>query len=407
MTAEARFAQTPPAQDARPRPALAAAHVIASVSDMGAGPSYSVTALAAAQARAGADVRLLTVKGWRDSGEAPRAAASVPTVSYDWDYRGVPGLSSACVSGGLRRGLFDAARDEGILHAHGLWLAPNLYPAWAVKHGRAKLVVSPRGMLGAEALEYSSKAKAVLWAVFQRRALAAAGCLHATSEDERVAIRAAGLSGPVATIPNGIDLPPPWPANAEPSSTVLALGRIHPKKGLDQLIRAWAAVEARHPLWRLRIVGPAELGHDLELKALAASLGLQRVVIEGPAFGDAKAAAYRDAALFVLSTRNENFAMTVAEALAHGVPVISTKGAPWAGLETERCGWWVDGDPEAIAAALNSALTTPSAARRAMGQRGRAWMERDFGWSRVAADMLDVYRWLCQGGERPATVRLD
>ena len=133
---------------------------------------------------------------------------------------------------------------------------------------------------------------------------------------------------------------------------VLSLGRIHPKKGLDRLVRAWAKVEAAHPDWRLRIVGPAELGHDAELRALAASLNLSRVSIEPAIYGEEKYTAFREADIFVLPTLNENFAMTVAESLAAGTPVISTKGAPWAGLEVERCGWWIDHGIEPLAAAL-------------------------------------------------------
>jgi glycosyltransferase involved in cell wall biosynthesis len=261
-------------------------------------------------------------------------------------------------------------------------------------------------MLGAEAVAFSKLKKGAFWRLFQARALRDAACLHATSEAELGDIRAAGLTNPVAIIPNGVDLPPPAPADPGRPQTLLSLGRIHPKKGLDTLVRAWAAVEDAHPDWSLRIVGPAELGHDRELSALAVSLGLKRVSIEGPAFGEDRLAAYRDASLFVLPTRHENFANSVAEALAAGVPVISTKGAPWAGLQRELCGWWVDHGPEPLAAALGVALSLPRDTLTDMGMRGRAWMARDFSWEHVADEMLAVYAWLTQGAEQPSTVRL-
>ena len=179
----------------------------------------------------------------------------------------------------------------------------------------------------------------------------------------------------------------------------MSLGRIHPKKGLDRLVRAWAKVEAAHPEWRLRIVGPDELGHAGELAALAAELKTQRVSIEDSVAGDAKTAAYREADLFVLPTLNENFAITVAEALAAGTPVIATKGAPWRGLQSEGCGWWIDHGVEPLAAALANAMAMRREALQAMGAKGRAWMARDFSWDRVAHDMLDVYRWLALRGE--------
>jgi glycosyltransferase involved in cell wall biosynthesis len=263
-------------------------------------------------------------------------------------------------------------------------------------------------MLGEAALRISVWKKRFFWWLAQRSALAYADCIHATGISEYGEIRAAGLKNPVAIVPNGVDLPDLADVSRPHSDDrqVLALGRIHPKKGLDRLVRAWAQVERDFPAWSLRIVGPAEVGHDNELRSIANNLDVKRVSIEGPVYSEAKLAAYRCADLFVLPTLNENFGMTVAESLAAGTPVISTKGAPWPGLGTERCGWWIDHGVEALASVLKAAMATPREDLEAMGARGRAWMARDFGWDRIARDMLDVYRWLRGGGEPPPMVHL-
>src|SRR5262249_43146950 len=143
-----------------------------------------------------------------------------------------------------------------------------------------------------------------------------------------------------------------------------------------------------------------------ELAPPGVELKRQRVSIEGSVVGDAKTAAYREADLFVLPALNENFATTVAEALAAGTPVIATKGAPWHGLAREGCGWWIDHGVEPLQAVLANAMVMTREALEAMGAKGRAWMARDFSWDRVARDMLDVYRWLTLRGEPPETVRL-
>jgi glycosyltransferase involved in cell wall biosynthesis len=221
-------------------------------------------------------------------------------------------------------------------------------------------------------------------------------------------IRGFGLANPVAIIRNGIDLPEAAaPQSGAPAveRVVLSLGRIHPKKGLAGLVRAWSKVESRYPDWRLRIAGPPEFGHDNELRALAASLRLTRISIEGPIYGEAKTVAYQYADVFVLSTLNENFGLTVAEALAAGTPVISTKGAPWSGLEREGCGWWIEHGIESLAEALAHAMALPREALKAIGEKGRGWMARDFSWDCVARDMLGVYLWLARGGEPPPTIR--
>jgi glycosyltransferase involved in cell wall biosynthesis len=123
-------------------------------------------------------------------------------------------------------------------------------------------------------------------------------------------------------------------------------------------------------------------------------------------YGERKVEAYRGASLFVMTTLNENFGMTVAEALSLGVPVICTRGAPWAGLDAHGCGWWVDGEPEAVTAALRRAMRLPADDLRSMGASGRAWMSADFSWRRVAGEMSEVYEWLQRGGRAPDSVRV-
>jgi glycosyltransferase involved in cell wall biosynthesis len=114
-----------------------------------------------------------------------------------------------------------------------------------------------------------------------------------------------------------------------------------------------------------------------------------------------------EADLFVLPSLNENFGLTVAEALAAGTPVISTKGAPWSGLEIEGCGWWIDHGVAPLAAALAHAMALPREALKAKGDKGREWMMRDFCWDPIAHNMLDVYLWLARNAEPPSTVRFD
>jgi glycosyltransferase involved in cell wall biosynthesis len=263
-------------------------------------------------------------------------------------------------------------------------------------------------MLTPVALSFSHRKKALFRRLFQNRALAAASLYLATAESEYDDIRSFGLPQPVAVIPNGIDMPN---VSAEASQTggrsVLSLGRIHPKKGLDNLIRAWALIELTFPEWKLRIVGPDQVGHTAELTQLIQSLKLKNVFIEDAVFGEAKTELMASVDLFVLPSRSENFAMTVAESLALGVPVISTKGAPWAGLETHGCGWWVDHGPEPLAAALYSAMSRPLEGLRGMGLNGRAWMAQDYSWEKVARMTLEAYQWLLKGGEPPTFIHVE
>lgn len=269
-------------------------------------------------------------------------------------------------------------------------------------------MVSPRGMLGPEAMRFSALNKAVVWFLYQKRVLQAASCVHATSEQEYDEIRAHGFTNPIAVIPNGIDLPHDLHAKKENTGSeriLLSLGRIHPKKGLSRLIEAWARLEQRFPDWQLRIVGPDENAHRAELEKLIAERRLVRVTIHGPAFGTEKASEFYRSELFVLPSFNENFGLTAAEALAAGRPVVATKGTPWRGVVTNGCGWWVSSSVDGLAGALGDAMALSPERLGEMGARGRSWMARDYSWESVAREMLNVYSWLASGGVAPGTVR--
>ena len=385
---------------------LRSAHVVAQLDPPYGGTFYSVPRLCKALAAAGAETTLLSVAG-KEIGGCDSYHDGYRDCRFAWDYARIPILRGLRSSRALSSALHDAVLTADVIHSHGLWLMPNIIVGGAAAAGPTPHIVSPRGMLSPAALAFSRLKKQAFWALLQGPAVRRAACIHVTSEQEYQEIRDFGLANPVAIIPNGIDLPEvAGSQSAAPpvERVVLSLGRIHPKKGLDGLVRAWSKVESRYPDWRLRIAGPPQLGHDNELRALAASLRLTRISVEGPIYGEAKTAAYRDADVFVLSTLNENFGLTVAEALAAGTPVISTKGAPWSGLEREGCGWWIEHGIEPLAAAFAHAMALPREALKVMGDKGREWMARDFSWDSVACDMLGVYLWLARGAEPPPAI---
>jgi glycosyltransferase involved in cell wall biosynthesis len=218
---------------------------------------------------------------------------------------------------------------------------------------------------------------------------------------------------PIALIANGVACPAHVPdrssRDAATSRTMFYMSRIHPKKNLMALIDAWAPLAAMPAFdaWTLVIAGPDELGHSAELIAKAEAMGLhQRVLVEGPVPDAAKDAAFAAADVFVLPSFSENFGIVVAEALAQGVPAIVSDGAPWESLVSEQCGWFTGTDTASIGAAMASAMRLSPAERRAMGVRGHAHVQRDFGWDRIAAQTLAYYRWLLYGGAKPEFVNV-
>ena len=371
-------------------------HVVPHISEEASGPSYSVPRLCQALASLGEDVELSCLAA------ANRDLGNIRLdVHPQW-----PILRRFAVSPSLARSLAWKAERVDIIHNHSLWSMVNVAAGWTVPGKHAKLVTSPRGTLSAWALSNSKWIKRAIWPL-QMRALTRADLLHATSEVERHEIRARGFKAPIAVIPNGIDLPVLEKRRKDGFRTLLFLSRIHPTKGIDRLLHAWRELQVRQPEWRLIVVGRGEPGYEQELKGLAASLELERVVFAGPRYGASKSKTYFEADLFVLPTHSENFGMVVAEALAHGCPAVVSRGAPWAGLESESCGWWVDHDVPELIRSLDAAMSVPRAGLTAMGLNGRAWMQRDFSWETVARRMDTAYRWAVGRGELPAWVHLD
>jgi len=327
--------------------------------------------------------------------------------------RSVPRLARALADHGLDVALADAAAlpvADGavdVIHDHGMWLLSNHRSAALASKVRVPFVVSPRGMLEPWSLEHHRWRKTAAWSLYQRRDVERAAMLHATSALEATNLRRLGLRHPIATIPNGIDIPerPDDAPRAVASMprTALFLSRIHPKKGLLDLVRAWAS--ARPPGWRVVIAGPDEARHERDVRESVSAHGLDDVFsFVGNVVDAAKWHLYWSADLFVLPSHSENFGTVVLEALACEVPVITTKATPWESLETQRCGWCVDVGADALAAALSAATALSDETRAAMGRRGRAWVAREYAWASVASKMRASYEWLVQGGPQPECV---
>jgi len=322
-------------------------------------------------------------------------------------WQGVP-VTTAPVRGprsfGYAPQLLPALQGAGpdLVHQHGLWMYPSVAcRRWSAR-ARKPYIVSPRGMLEPWALRYHYWKKLPTWLLWERRHLDSAAILHATSEQEATNIRALGLRGPIAVIPNGVEVPdlPPPVNRAHEERRAVFLSRIHPKKGLLNLIEAWRQVRPHG--WSLLIAGPDESNHLSSVQAAARQAGLTPTVkFVGPVYGQQKLDLLNSADLFILPTFSENFGIVVAEALASAVPVITTKGAPWKCLETHGCGWWVDVGVPPLARALSEAIQCSQTELRQMGLRGRHLVAENFAWPRIARQIRTVYEWCLGGGPRP------
>jgi glycosyltransferase involved in cell wall biosynthesis len=300
---------------------------------------------------------------------------------------------------GLYRQLLHS--NPTLIHLHGLWNFTCVEVSRWSRVTRRPYIVSPHGMLEPWALRCSSwKKRCALW-LYTGPCLRRAACLRATSKLEAVSIRRAGFTNPIALIPNGVHCPSHLPRRCQAAKRhqALFLSRIHPKKGLLNLIHAWAAI--RPAQWQLSIAGPDEAGHLTEVKSLVHGLRLDNVQILPEAWDDAKTSLLFQSDLFVLPSYSENFGLVIAEALACGVPVITTRATPWQELLEHRCGWWIDLGVAPLIDALKAALATPLPVLRAMGSRGRALVQARYSWEPIGQRMFQTYQWMLDRRTKP------
>ncbi len=386
---------------------MKAVHLVSSVSRAGGGVSQAVRDLALAQADAGVGVGVVGLDDGPSGGDLEAWGRMRPRLVAT---RGPRAFGYAPEMG---RALEAEAPD--LAHSHGLWMYPSLACLRWARRARRPYLVTPHGMLDPWALAHSGAKKRLAGALFQDRHLAGAACLHSLCAAETKALRAYGLRNPVCEVPNGVGPAPegdpsraPWARIWDPGTPVLLfLGRLHPKKGLDPLLRAWARLPktGRVGSWRLAVAGWDQGGHAAELGALARELGLgERVLLTGPLFGQAKADAFKASAAFVLPSLSEGLPVAVLEAWSHGLPALLSAACnlpegfrAGAAAETPT-------DPAGLAAALEGFLGRPPAELAGMGRKALDLVEARFRWGRVARDLAEVYAWILGGGPRPGSL---
>ena len=364
-------------------------HVIPGLSRESGGPSRSVQGLVAGLNAAGIEMWLLSLV----KGDEP------------W----INGVTHF-INGEPFEAVVERIRPD-IVHLHCIW-SPALHRCAAIcRRRRIPYVIAPRGMLEPWSLEQKWLKKKIARYLYQDHDLKRAAALHATAASEAEQFRRLGFKNPIIVSPNGVNVPKEWGTGSGERGTeegirrVLFVSRMHPKKGVIELVEAWNALTTHNPQftnWICELVytvsGETEREYETKVRAKVKELGLESQFIFTGALNDEKKwRAYARADLFVLPTYSENFGIVVAEALWAGVPVITTKGTPWQELNERGCGWWVDVGVESLTVALKEAMSLDDVQRREMGARGHALVEEKYTWDAVVKEMVKGYKEVLNG----------
>lgn len=359
----------------------------------------TITALTKALKAQGTDIAFL---GYNDKYSSADAASFGDVSQLCYSTTQLPVLSTLGYSRDIHNLIEEYHPD--IIHSQGLWM----YHSAAVlrykkRHPEVKVIVQPHGMLDPWAVRNSGWKKSIVGYWYEYENLRRADCIHALCQSEADAIRQFGLKNRIEIIPNGIALPE-WPLDEilakrkknEGRKTLLYIGRIHPKKGLRELIGGLALVKEKKPEflneWQVKIAGWDQLNHTAELKTLIESKNLNDcITLVGPAFGDEKERLLTGASAFILPSFSEGLPMSVLEAWAYALPVVMTPHCNIPDGFTAEAAICCEPNPQSIAnsfAKLNY-LTNDEASR--MGIRGYSLVETKFTWSRIAKLTIDLY----------------
>lgn len=355
----------------------------------------AVLDLTSALAQGGKSVTLMATEG-DDWPESETGVQTLQSGSFDrWPMRFSPQRLAE-----VRQHI----EQTDVLHLHTPWEPANLQLAQLARSCGTPYVVSIHGMLDHWVMRTSNLKKRLFLRLGGRKMLHQASFVHCTAQAEVTQVTCYIPKATLEVVPlvfdptNYLDPPPTsdpdkhWPPREAERPVILFLSRLHPKKGVDRFIRAAALITSHHDA-RFIIAGSGDASYDRQLRSLVEELGIgSDIEFVGFVEGDRKTALYRAADLFVLPTSQENFGLVLPEAMACGVPVITTKGVDiWPELEESGGALIIENDVDSIATSM-SLLLDDSEKRSLMGVAGRAWVTATFSGDAVVNRYIDLYR---------------
>ena len=282
-------------------------------------------------------------------------------------------------------------------------LNPFVYPTHAtakaaLRHGKP-LFYHQHGALSPDHLRFRSFKKQIMIRLVEKAVLSKATMLFSLTDHETQSYRRLTTRAPCEVIPNGIDvndywdeLPSEWHDKLHIDRrhpVILFLGRIHPTKGAERLLKAFSRVSVHHPNAVLVMAGPDEYGAQKTMRQHLGAKVQERVVFPGMVSGDMKKALLARADLFCLPSDAEGFSMAVLEALASRTAVLLSPGCHFPEVAVPGAGRICPSCTEDIARTMTELLADRGDLSQ-MGRKGREFVSR-YNWDHVIDKLLRAY----------------
>ncbi|MEH2048734.1 glycosyltransferase [Nostoc sp.] len=394
-------------------------HVIASVTKVRGGTSQAVLDMVKALRINNVDAEIATTN---DDGDDLLDVPLQKRIEYKhipiWFFHrfspNVKPVREYAFSSQLTQWLWENMDKYELVHVHALFSYPSTIAMAIARRKNIPYIVTAHGLLCEWSLQQSTRKKQTYLSLIERANLNSSQNMHFTSQKEQQEVSQLGLYAPNFVLPLGLSLPTQSsdarqrlrqqfniPAN-EP--VILFLSRLHYKKGLDYLCPALAKLT--HYRFTFILAGSGTPDYEAEIESLLISTGLRdRTRIVGFVEGETKNILMQGSDLFVLTSHSENFAVSVLEALAVGIPVVVTPGVALASLVKEKqLGYVPEMDVLAIASAIEQFFSQPQDAKD-MGDRARKLICENYTWDRIASKLISVYTDIIENQSVPVVIQ--
>lgn len=333
----------------------------------------------------------------------------------DWIQSPQFGPNKLRISPSLFLNLFRDVKEGDVIYSNNLWNFCAFIPYLFSRIKRVKHVIAIRGSLYDWSLSQGKIRKKIAWYFFQKKALDRASLIHVTCEDEASAVRKLGITAPLALVSHGIDYSS---FSTLPSVSIsqtklklsdskryfLFMSRLHEKKGLDILIEVWEKISKDHKDWCLLVAGPDYCDYSIKLSRLAEKLPGQ-VEYLGMLKGEERLSALSVSEFFVLPSYTENFGIAIGEALASGLPVITTTGTPWSEINTFNCGFCIELSSNNLEEALNNMFNTSEEELAKKSVKAKELIKNNYSWNKQANLFHSALSSLNTGVDAPCVYR--
>lgn len=301
----------------------------------------------------------------------------------------------------MKQALNNIMPKVDLVHTH----LPFIYPTYAAAKSSRKnnkpLFYHQRGVFDPGRLKFRSFKKRIYISLIEKPIMRQATTLIALTEFERDNYRALGVRTHCEVVPNGIDVSF-YRSEARPGSmekfnirenqsVILFLGRLHPVKGVDMLLKAFSKIAGLFPDSLLVLAGPDEYCIEQEFKKKASNPDLiKRVIFTGMVEGEDKINLLARANLFCLPSIGEGFSVSILEALASATPVLISRQCHFPDVEKCHAGWIIERQVDEWAKKMATLLKDQELLKKTGENACKLAMEK-YSWDNIVEKVENVY----------------